>query len=179
VRCVSVAGQVLAREGDHLTRGPIGTQMHRMTETVSGNRQLDAELAVLAADEGPPRFGFYDMFCGIGAFHLAAAEHGGTCLGACDNDRFVKQTYHAWYGMVPEDDVRTIGSLPIGTDVLLAGFPCPTFSLAGKSKLRSLGRKEGLQEWRRGQLIFEISRIVACTDPGLRRARATACRCVG
>lgn len=111
------------------------------------------------------RFGFYDMFAGIGAFHIAAARHGGFCTGACDIDRFARKTYLTNHGIMPAEDVRDIERLPADTDFLFAGFPCPTFSIAGKSKLTSLGRKHGLEEQRRGQLIFEVKRIVEASDP--------------
>lgn len=116
--------------------------------------------------EGSRRsFGFYDMFCGIGAFHLAATRFEGECVGACDIDKFVRQTYLANFGKVPAKDVRQMQALPEGADWLFAGFPCPTFSLAGKSKLRSLGREDGFDEEERGQLIFEVERVVAASDP--------------
>lgn len=111
------------------------------------------------------RFGFYDMFAGIGAFHIAAERHAGFCTGACDIDRFARKTYSANFGITPAEDVRDLEKLPPETDFLFAGFPCPTFSIAGKSKLTSLGRKHGLEEQRRGQLIFEVERIVAASDP--------------
>jgi DNA (cytosine-5)-methyltransferase 1 len=66
---------------------------------------------------------------------------------------------------MPDEDVRDIEKLPPDTHLLFAGFPCPTFSIAGKSKLTSLGRKHGLEEERRGQLIFEVERIVAASEP--------------
>lgn len=110
-------------------------------------------------------FTFYDMFAGIGAFHLAARRHGGRCLGACDIDRFARETYLSNFHVVPEADVRDIERLPEGTDLLFAGFPCPTFSIAGKSKLLSLGRKHGLDEKERGQLIFEVARVVKESAP--------------
>lgn len=116
-------------------------------------------------DSQTPRFTFYDMFAGIGAFHLAAEKLGGKCVGACDIDRFARQTYLENLNIVPDKDVREIESLPEGTDVLFAGFPCPTFSLAGKSKLRSLGRQDGLEEEERGALIFEVERIVRDSKP--------------
>lgn len=110
-------------------------------------------------------FRFYDMFCGIGAFHIAAKRHGGHCTGACDIDRFARQTYEANFGFEPDSDVREIEKLPKGTDVLFAGFPCPTFSIAGKSILKALGREHGLDEIERGQLIFEVERIVRSSRP--------------
>lgn len=112
-----------------------------------------------------PRFTFYDMFAGIGAFHIAAVKHGGVCTGACDIDRFARQTYQANFGMLPAGDVRGIERLPSLTDVLFAGFPCPTFSIAGKSKLGSLGRAHGFADVERGQLIFEVARIVEASRP--------------
>lgn len=107
--------------------------------------------------------GFYDMFSGIGAFHLACERHKWRCTGAVDKDPYARNVYVANFGIVPDSEVRDLDVLPSGTDVLFAGFPCPTFSIAGKSKLTSLGRKHGLEEWERGTLIFKVAEIVGDT----------------
>lgn len=111
------------------------------------------------------KVGFYDMFCGIGAFHLAAPAEW-VCTGAADNDKYAKIVYEDRFGITPVGDIRSeLDRLPEGTDILFAGFPCPTFSIAGKSKLTSLGRKHGLEEYERGRLIFRVRDIVEATEP--------------
>jgi len=116
------------------------------------------------------KFGFYDAFCGIGAFHLAAVEHGGICVGACDKDRFARKTYEENFepeGFKLDEDIHKLNRLPNNTHFLLAGFPCPTFSLAGKSKLLSLGRDHGLKDEERGQLIFRVIKLAKKSKPSV------------
>lgn len=115
--------------------------------------------------EDSARFGFYDAFCGIGAFHIAARTYGGKCVGACDIDPFARETYEENHGLEPFPDIRRVKALPPDTHFLFAGFPCPTFSLAGKSKLLSLGREHGLEDEERGQLIYEVIRLAETSEP--------------
>ena len=50
-------------------------------------------------------------------------------------------------------------------DVVLAGFPCQPFSLAGVSKKRSLGRETGFRDKTQGTLFFDVARIIAAKRP--------------
>ncbi|MFD2260003.1 DNA (cytosine-5-)-methyltransferase, partial [Chelativorans composti] len=100
----------------------------------------------------PPRnasFTFIDLFAGIGGFRLGFEAIGGKCTFTSEWDRFSQQTYKANFpndDHVVAGDVTKIDASEIPAhDVLLAGFPCQPFSLAGISKLNSLNRKHGFQ----------------------------------
>ena len=65
------------------------------------------------------------------------------------------------YGETPAGDIREVAASDIPDfDVLLAGFPCQPFSLAGVSKKRSLGRATGFEDKTQGTLFFEVARIL-------------------
>jgi DNA (cytosine-5)-methyltransferase 1 len=50
-------------------------------------------------------------------------------------------------------------------DVLLAGFPCQPFSLAGVSKKNSLGRAHGFECETQGTLFFDVEKILEVRKP--------------
>lgn len=52
-------------------------------------------------------------------------------------------------------------------DVLLAGFPCQPFSLAGVSKKNSLGRGHGFADETQGTLFFDLKEIIAAKRPSV------------
>jgi DNA (cytosine-5)-methyltransferase 1 len=70
-------------------------------------------------------FTFIDLFCGIGGFHEALTQMGGTCVLASDIDEKCKKIYEKNYKIKPEGDIKDIdiSSIP-GFDVLCSGFPC-------------------------------------------------------
>ena len=117
----------------------------------------------------PPKkaeFTFIDLFAGIGGFRMAFQDVGGNCVFSSEWDKYAKKTYEANFGEVPYGDIRKIkkSSIP-DHDVLLAGFPCQPFSLAGVSKKKSLGRKHGFQDETQGTLFFEIKEILKQKQP--------------
>ena len=112
-------------------------------------------------------FTFIDLFAGIGGFRLGFESAGGRCLFTSEWDRFAQTTYRANFGdhelhgditKVPLDAIPT-------HDVLLAGFPCQPFSIAGVSKKNSLGRKHGFECETQGTLFFDIERIIEAKQP--------------
>jgi len=114
-----------------------------------------------------PRFRFIDLFAGIGGLRLGFEAIGGKCVFTSEWDRWSQQTYAR--NFADGDDHMMVGDItPYGAepflipahDVLLAGFPCQPFSLAGVSKKNSLGRKHGFEDARQGNLFFEIERIL-------------------
>lgn len=117
--------------------------------------------------EGKPAFRFIDLFAGIGGMRIGFEAIGGKCVFTSEWDRFSQKTYlrnfpdgddHVFAG-----DIRPFGKDPAlipEHDVLLAGFPCQPFSLAGVSKKNSLGRKHGFECEEQGNLFFEIARII-------------------
>lgn len=114
------------------------------------------------------RFRFIDLFAGIGGLRLALQNNGGKCVLTCEIDKFANKTYRQNFEDDHQihNDVRELSGTGIPSyDVLCAGFPCQTFSLAGVSKLKSLGRAHGFLDKTRGTLFFEVARILAETRP--------------
>lgn len=104
---------------------------------------------------------FFDMFAGIGGFRSGLEVIGGfECVGFCEIDKYAKQAYDAMYdtkGDLYFEDARTIdpSKLP-DIDLICGGFPCQSFSIAGK--------RGGFAD-ARGTLFFEIARIAAAKRP--------------
>ena len=87
---------------------------------------------IMAHIDGKPPLTFTDLFCGIGGFHIAAANLGMRCVFACDIDAEARRAYQQNFDMDPGGDITEIApeSVP-DHDVLLAGFPCQPFSIIG------------------------------------------------
>lgn len=108
-----------------------------------------------------PKFEFIDLFAGIGGMRLAFESMGGECVFSSEIDKFCKQTYFKNFGEVPEGDITKIEASEIPDhDILVAGFPCQPFSIAGVSKKRSLGKEDGFLDQTQGTLFFDIARIL-------------------
>lgn len=106
-------------------------------------------------------FGFIDLFAGIGGNRLGFEEAGCKCLFSSEWDKFAQITYEANYGEKPQGDITKMLSSEIPDhDILVAGFPCQPFSIAGVTKKRALGRPEGFADPTQGTLFFEIKRIL-------------------
>ncbi len=99
------------------------------------------------------KFKFIDLFSGIGGFHQAMEQLGGECVFASDIDQYAIETYRENYNIESGINIRDIDEKDIPKhDVLCAGFPCQTFSKAGK--------REGFKDETKGTLFFEIERIL-------------------
>lgn len=117
---------------------------------------------------GDHRFRFIDLFAGIGGIRMGFEAHGGKCVFTSEWNNFSKKTYienygnhHQFVGDIvpfPADDVPD-------HDMLLAGFPCQPFSIAGVSKKNSLGRPHGFECTTQGTLFFDVARIIATKRP--------------
>jgi len=113
-----------------------------------------------------PKFKFIDLFAGIGGIRLAYQNNGGKCVFSSEWDSFAKKTYEANFGEVPLGDITQISESEIPDhDVLLGGFPCQPFSIAGVSKKNSLGRQHGFLDKTQGTLFFDIARIIEHKRP--------------
>ena len=98
-------------------------------------------------------FKFIDLFAGIGGFHQAMEQLGGKCVFASEIDKYAIETYYENYGINSDCNIRDIDEKDIPKhDVLCAGFPCQTFSKAGKQL--------GFNDETKGTLFFEIERIL-------------------
>lgn len=108
-------------------------------------------------------FTFIDLFAGIGGFRKGFESLGGKCVFTSEWDKYSQQTYTANYSLdhILAGDITKIPVNEIPEhDVLLAGFPCQPFSLAGVSKKNSLGRSHGFLDETQGTLFFDLAKII-------------------
>jgi DNA (cytosine-5)-methyltransferase 1 len=108
-------------------------------------------------------FTFIDLFAGIGGIRTAFEEQGGKCVFTSEWDSYAQTTYAANFGEkhVINGDITEVDAIDIPKhDVLLAGFPCQPFSIAGVSKKNALGKSHGFQDETQGTLFFDVARII-------------------
>lgn len=114
------------------------------------------------------RFRFIDLFAGIGGIRLAFESIGGQCVFTSEWDDYAVKTYSANF---PGDhtmvgDITQVDEADVPQhDVLLAGFPCQPFSIAGVSKKNALGRQHGFLDETQGTLFFDVARIIKAKRP--------------
>ena len=129
----------------------------------------------MAGQESVPDSGrtvpFIDLFAGIGGLRLgfeqAAADVGLTprCVFTSEWDSYCQRTYEARFHDPPKGDITIHKSEVPAQRVLLAGFPCQPFSIAGVSKKNALGRPHGFKCKEQGNLFFEIRDILKAHRP--------------
>ena len=99
------------------------------------------------------------LFSGIGDIDLGFIQAGFQVVWANEFDKDAARTYkhNFCFQTLSEEDIRNVktDNLP-NFDVLVAGFPCQSFSI--------LGKQRGFND-PRGQLFFEIARIVQVKRP--------------
>lgn len=107
---------------------------------------------------------FIDLFSGIGGFRSALELNGHECLAFAEIDKYARQSYKAIYNTeneqewhdvtrITDDDFRHFKNK---ADIIVGGFPCQAFSIAGKRK--------GFEDTR-GTLFFEIARAIKEVQP--------------
>src|SRR5690625_2554795 len=103
------------------------------------------------------KFTYTSLFSGIGGFEQALNQFGGECVFASEIDKFAAQAYETLYGHKSAGDITKIDAKDVPNhDLLVGGFPCQAFSVAGKRK--------GFEDTR-GTLFFEIARIAKEKQP--------------
>jgi DNA (cytosine-5)-methyltransferase 1 len=175
----SVTG-VTVDDADYVLTMPTAVEVRRNPVSPRGNRvrtggmQLSSVSGLTLAGAMVKRsshaapFTFIDLFAGIGGIRLGFERAGGTCVFTSEWNRFSQQTYRANFG---EDhpihgDITQIDAMDVPQhDVLLAGFPCQPFSIAGVSKKNSLGRAHGFACETQGTLFFDVARILEARRP--------------
>lgn len=106
-------------------------------------------------------FTFVDLFAGIGGMRMAYEKAGGHCVYSNEWNKYSQQTYFANFGEQPDGDITKVDARTIPDhDILVAGFPCQPFSIAGVSKKQSMGRATGFEDKTQGTLFFDICRIL-------------------
>ncbi len=132
--------------------------------------------------KSPKQFKFIDLFAGIGGIRHGFEKIGGECVFTSEYDKYAVKTYLANYHCEHEvyGDIKGI-TQPEGFskqktynhilemipehDVLLAGFPCQPFSIAGVSKKKSMGKAHGFEDETQGTLFFDVARIIDARKP--------------
>jgi len=101
---------------------------------------------------------YLSLFSGIGGFELGIGDKG-ECIGFSEIDKYAIQTYQSHFNHKNYGDITTINTAELPEfDLLVGGFPCQAFSIAGKRK--------GFEDTR-GTLFFEIARILRDKQPRL------------
>lgn len=120
-------------------------------------------------DQPPADFTFIDLFAGIGGLRRGFESIGGRCVFTSEWDKYSQKTYRANFpgdGHEINGDITKIEAADIPThDVLLAGFPCQPFSIAGVSKKNALGRPHGFEDKTQGTLFHDVARIIKYHQP--------------
>jgi DNA (cytosine-5)-methyltransferase 1 len=115
-----------------------------------------------------PAFTFIDLFAGIGGLRKGFEPLGGRCLFTSEWDTYAQKTYLANFACdhpIAGDITRIdAGDIP-EHDILLAGFPCQPFSIAGVSKKNALKRPHGFRCEIQGTLFFDVARIIKHHQP--------------
>ena len=112
------------------------------------------------------KFTFIDLFAGIGGMRIAYEQSGGRCVYSSEWNKFSQKTYEANFGEIPDGDITKVNAEDIPDhDILVAGFPCQPFSIAGVSKKNSLGRATGFEDKTQGTLFFDVCRILKAKRP--------------
>lgn len=175
-------GELLERSGMTMEEvaGELGVSERQVRRYVDGNtparprdiRAMKGFVAAGARHFPAPRtdgFTFIDLFAGIGGLRLGFEAIGGKCVFTSEWDRYSQKTYRANF---PHDDHEIAGDITKihaseipPHDVLLAGFPCQPFSIAGVSKKNALGRPHGFACDTQGTLFFDVQRIIAHHRP--------------
>lgn len=156
---VPEAAKVLGYSEGHVYRWKRGEEVPRdgiinlLRMQIASHKSVQPERA----------FTFIDLFAGIGGLRRAMDGAGGHCVFTSEWDKYAQKTYHANYPDNREiaGDIREVNAADIPEhDVLVAGFPCQPFSIAGVSKKNALGRLHGFQDETQGTLFFDVLRIL-------------------
>jgi DNA (cytosine-5)-methyltransferase 1 len=127
-----------------------------------------AETGNTYSASGQKEFTFIDLFAGIGGMRKGFESIGGKCVFTSEWNKYCRQTYSANFETDHDiaGDITKIDEEDIPEhDVLLAGFPCQPFSIAGVSKKNSLGHDHGFKDKTQGTLFFDIVRILEHHKP--------------
>jgi DNA (cytosine-5)-methyltransferase 1 len=172
---------VLAQVRQLMTQREIGQHLSVTPKTVGRweRRETDCPAYVQAAlremlpargrSDATGSFTFIDLFAGIGGMRKGFQSAGGRCIFTSEWNEWSRKTYRANF---PNDEHEIAGDIvPYDAadipdhDVLLAGFPCQPFSIAGVSKKNALGRPHGFECTTQGTLFFDVARIIAEKRP--------------
>ncbi|QFT92059.1 DNA-cytosine methyltransferase [Roseovarius sp. THAF9] len=172
------AGLGIEEAAELLDMSPRSVRRHIKGESKKLDRIRLERLREIAdsrcSGERPDGFRFIDLFAGIGGLRKPFEEIGGRCVFTSEWDRFSQQTYAANFPEPADSDHISVGDIrPYADDpskvpahdVLLAGFPCQPFSIAGVSKKNALGRPHGFLCDTQGTLFYDLAKIIKHHQP--------------
>ncbi len=154
--------------------------------TVSEYEALQSLLPQPTVQPENADFTFIDLFAGIGGIRKGFEAQNGLCVFTSEWNKYAVRTYKANYGncsshkfnedirsvtlsndesVSEEDAYKNIRNEIPEHDVLLAGFPCQPFSIAGVSKKNAMGKAHGFECTTQGTLFFDVARIIAARKP--------------
>lgn len=164
------AGLSVAEVADLLGRPP--RTIYNWDEGRGGPKPAEVEKVLASVrsespQNGKPAFRFIDLFAGIGGLRRAFDMEtgiGGECVFTSEWDKYARITYSKNYGETDDEiagDITEVSERDIPQhEVLLAGFPCQPFSIAGVSKKNALKRPHGFACEDQGNLFFDVARII-------------------
>lgn len=172
---------LLSQVRRRLTQRDLAARLDVTPKTISRweRRQTNCPVYVQAAlrdilrsgarsEPGTAEFTFIDLFAGIGGMRLGFENAGGCCVFTSEWNTYANKTYvenfdsaHSLVGDITKFDEEKVPD----HDVLLAGFPCQPFSIAGVSKKNALGRPHGFECRTQGTLFFDVARIIEKKKP--------------
>ena len=156
---VPEAAKILGYSEGHICRWKRGEETPRDRVLTLLRMEIEARRPETSDSD----FSFIDLFAGIGGLRKAMEGAGGRCVFTSEWDKYAQQTYHANFpdNRAIAGDIRKVdaGDIP-DHDVLVAGFPCQPFSIAGVSKKNALGRAHGFADETQGTLFFDVLRIL-------------------
>jgi DNA (cytosine-5)-methyltransferase 1 len=132
------------------------------------HEMIKKKVALYESNKARHEFTFIDLFAGIGGIRKGFEQAGGKCVFTSEWDTYAQKTYTTNF---PSDDPVTGDITKVKTkaipnhDILLAGFPCQPFSIAGVSKKNALGRPTGFADETQGTLFFDVARIIKEKKP--------------
>ena len=159
----------------HVSYNAMAPHFGRGPRTAKKISPAQLRLFALAPDPVPPvpdvvaqPFTFIDLFAGVGGMRTAFQQVGGSCVFTSEWDSFAQHTYATNFpdGHVLAGDITKVAPEVIPDhDILIGGFPCQPFSIAGVSKKNALGRAHGFADETQGTLFFDICRILQAKRP--------------
>lgn len=154
---------------------PVGPNSQQYDHDVNRGGQVEGEVEGQAQNDVAPQpeptnFRFIDLFAGIGGLRIGFQGIGGHCVFTSEWDVNARKSYALNFRDNHElgGDIREFAANPglvPEHDLLLAGFPCQPFSIAGVSKKNALGRPHGFLCDTQGTLFFDTARIIAHHRP--------------
>lgn len=139
-----------------------------MKKVFNGTSPHMSEIKTIDSGDNSAGFTFIDLFAGIGGMRRGFESVGGKCIFTSEWNKYANETYlanftvdHEMVGDITQFRVEDIPP----HNVLLAGFPCQPFSIAGVSKKNALGVPHGFECETQGTLFFNIEKIIEYHKP--------------